>query len=256
MVSEVVSHLAGPLSGGSSGNRPDAAISTAARGALGSLMSTCPVAAFPHVCQVLEGLLDRKQYDALSWLDLDVYRTPEGVLQIERAQAGQYKGEVVTSKVKAKKPRQGRKKVGHVTRLLTYATSSAPHFDDGFLASPPLLSPQQDGSRAFVDDEDDDDEDEAPAPARPSAPVLTGKQAEHRARKLQEEAVIRASVREIKVRSVISPPVGEYEVWWLKRGRAGEMNVENSPGGSFPVCPTRHWAVPSPGPSYHKTSPH
>ena len=40
-----------------------------------------------------------------------MYRTPEGVLVSERAQAGVYKGEVVTSKVKSKKPRQGRYKV-------------------------------------------------------------------------------------------------------------------------------------------------
>ena len=123
--------MAGPLSG--SGNRPEAAISTAARGSLGSLMSTCPVAAFPHVCLVLEGLLDRKQYDMLSWLDLEVFRTPEGVLQIERAQAGQYKGEVVASKVKAKKPRQGRKKVRHVECSLVFLLSRI--FDDGFLAT-------------------------------------------------------------------------------------------------------------------------
>ena len=61
----------------------------------------------------LPALPCRQQYDALSWQDLEVYRTPEGMLSSERAQAqaGVYAGEVVASKTKAKKTRQGRYKV-------------------------------------------------------------------------------------------------------------------------------------------------
>ena len=124
-----------------------------------------------------------------------MYRTPEGILACERAQAGQYKGEVVTSKVKSKKPRQGRYKVwtcvgavqggddlvhrlvGRPLRLTTLSVLDNLKLDHARAILTPChaLHRLQDGSRAFAEDDDDDDDEPAPAPTRAPPPSAAQK---------------------------------------------------------------------------------
>ena len=74
MAQDLVTALGASLSPGAapagasvSSSSSSSSVAAAARGALGSIMAMCPVAAFEAVQAVLGGLLDRKEHDALSW---------------------------------------------------------------------------------------------------------------------------------------------------------------------------------------------
>jgi hypothetical protein len=94
VVSEVVSTLFGPsgLASPAAGDR------AAASHALGSCLAAAPYDAHEAILPLLQKLLDRADHDALTRHDVDVWRTPEGVLLSEVVPEGVYVGEVVASK--------------------------------------------------------------------------------------------------------------------------------------------------------------
>ncbi|GBF89654.1 hypothetical protein Rsub_02372, partial [Raphidocelis subcapitata] len=185
-ISEVTALLFGPPDGLSSPRPGDV---EAASHALGSCLAAAGVAAHEAALPGLQALLDRAEHDALTKHDVEVWRTPEGVLSSEVVPEGVYQGEVVANK-NVRKAR-GRMRMDN---------------------------------RAFATGDDDSDDEPPPPPTRAPAPAPSGRgasrggaaggrggrggaaaagdarQREFRERKLAEEAEVRARVVAIKAK--------------------------------------------------------
>lgn len=90
-----------------------------------------------HTQATLHVLLERRELDALTPDELEVYETPDGILSSERVPAGVYVPEVVASK-NVRKPR-GRFKVGRGVRVCARARARVCVFGGGVSAWAVLL---------------------------------------------------------------------------------------------------------------------
>ncbi|KAF8055816.1 hypothetical protein HT031_006591 [Scenedesmus sp. PABB004] len=196
----------------------------AAQLALGSAMAAAPGGCLDPLLAGLAGWLDRSRHDAVSDDDIAVWRTPEGLLASEVVPEGVYVPEVVVSK-NVRKAR-GRFRVSarlHASARARVVRRGVPGLQPPARPRPRTdagtARPQSD-NRAFATADDDDDDDDEPAPAKPAAAArpsavgaggrggargggaVSGKgpkdaaarQAEFRARKLEEEAEVRRGV--------------------------------------------------------------